>query len=389
MKIDEEFRDHIFRLDDQEYKGLEQSIIQEGCRDPLVVWKEEDILLDGHNRFEICNRHKLDYKIKVISLTGRSEALNWIDSNQVSRRNLTPDMLSVLRGRLYNRLKTSGHGSGSAGQNDPQNTAEKIAEQFGVSPATVKRDAAFALEVEASPGLKEALNSRESISKVRKALRTVELAEERQKMAEKGKDLTLPEKCRIEVGDIRTYVTAEQFDFIITDPPYPKEYLDLYEVLADKAQAWLKPGGLLIAMAGQSYLDEIIHRMSKSMQYYWTAAYMLPGQPTPLRQIQVNCSWKPLVMFKKYGEKYTGKIFGDVFTSDQNEKTDHKWQQSISGMKSIISSVCLPGQSIFDPFVGSGTTGLAALEHGCTFAGIDVDVENVAISKARILEVKP
>ena len=71
---------------------------------------------------------------------------------------------------------------------------------------------------------------------------------------------------------------------------------------------------------------------------------MLPGQPTPLRQRQVNTSWKPLLMYS-CGE-YHGKIFGDVFISSGSDKDFHEWGQSESGMYSIISQVCLPNQSI-------------------------------------------
>ena len=81
---------------------------------------------------------------------------------------------------------------------------------------------------------------------------------------------------------------------------------------------------------------------------------------------------------------YSGKIFGDVFKSDQNEKDLHKWGQSESGMFDIVSKICLPGQSILDPFCGSGTTLFAGLRHGCLFDGLDIDEQNVNISKGRL-----
>jgi site-specific DNA-methyltransferase (adenine-specific) len=98
--------------------------------------------------------------------------------------------------------------------------------------------------------------------------------------------------------------------------------------------------------------------------------------------VNVNTTWKPLLIFEN--EKYSGKIFGDVFKSDGNDKDFHKWGQSISGMCDIISKMCLPGQYILDPFCGAGTTGIAALKHGCLFDGIDKEGENVNISKARL-----
>jgi site-specific DNA-methyltransferase (adenine-specific) len=187
-------------------------------------------------------------------------------------------------------------------------------------------------------------------------------------------------------ADISTWIAPRQYDFIITDPPYPKEYLNLYETLAIKAKTWLKPGGLLVAMCGQSYLSEIFTMMTKHMTYYWTACYLTPHQPTPLRQRNVNTTWKPLLMFAN--GNYTGKIFGDVYKSDHNEKAMHDWQQSESGMLAIMKQLCFPGQYILDPFVGSGTTGIAALEHGCLFDGLDVDIESVNIAKGRLNDTK-
>jgi len=58
--IDREFHDLIPSLTSEELILLEESIIKEGCRDPLVIW--QDIILDGHNRYEICNRHCLPDK---------------------------------------------------------------------------------------------------------------------------------------------------------------------------------------------------------------------------------------------------------------------------------------------------------------------------------------
>ena len=116
-------------------------------------------------------------------------------------------------------------------------------------------------------------------------------------LAEKGNDI--PNKWNIECADIKTYQTNKQYDFIITDPPYPKEYLPLYETLAIRSKEWLKDNGLLIMMCGQSYIDEIYKMLDNQLIYYWTACYLTPGQPTPLRQRQVNTTWKPILIYSK------------------------------------------------------------------------------------------
>ncbi len=82
----------------------------------------------------------------------------------------------------------------------------------------------------------------------RKELRQEERQTKRNELADAGSRLSPRDRWHIEQGDIRNYQTSKQFDFIITDPPYPKEYLQLYEVLAQRAVEWLRPDGLLVAM---------------------------------------------------------------------------------------------------------------------------------------------
>ena len=95
MRIDSEFKVLIPQLSADEYGQLEKSIKNEGCRDPLVVWKEEDLLLDGHNRYVICNKFGVGYQVKEISLPDRLEAMIWIRKNQIGRRNLTDDQRAM------------------------------------------------------------------------------------------------------------------------------------------------------------------------------------------------------------------------------------------------------------------------------------------------------
>ena len=62
LKIDEEFRHLIRPLRHREFLQLEQNIINDGCRDPIVVW--HDTIVDGHNRYEICMRHSIPFDTK-------------------------------------------------------------------------------------------------------------------------------------------------------------------------------------------------------------------------------------------------------------------------------------------------------------------------------------
>jgi hypothetical protein len=149
LTIDPEFQTLIPSLSKEEYSGLEESIVSEGCRDALVAWN--GILVDGHNRFEICTKHHIQFRVVSKEFPDREGAIDWMCTNQLARRNLGPEMISYLRGKQYEIRKKrewSRHPVGD--QNDPlPKTAEKIAQEQHVSAPTVKRDADFAKAVDA------------------------------------------------------------------------------------------------------------------------------------------------------------------------------------------------------------------------------------------------
>ena len=153
--IDEEFRALLPQLDKETYARLEENLLENGCRDSLVLWG--DILVDGHNRFAICSKHNIPFNTINKEFTSREEALIWIISTQVARRNLTPIQLSHYRG-LHYRADKRIQGTNlqyfqenEKAQNEPFNfsTATRLAEQYHVSRNTIKRDAKVAQGIDA------------------------------------------------------------------------------------------------------------------------------------------------------------------------------------------------------------------------------------------------
>ena len=104
IQIDPEIANLCRTLTEQEQAQLEANLQAEGCRDPLVLWGE--VLLDGHNRHEICHRLGLEYDaVQVPVVASREDAINWVIANQLGRRNLNPEEASYLRGKRYNAEK--------------------------------------------------------------------------------------------------------------------------------------------------------------------------------------------------------------------------------------------------------------------------------------------
>jgi hypothetical protein len=203
----------------------------------------------------------------------------------------------------------------------------------------------------------------------------------------------LPEdgRTRLLTGDFRdAIIEPGSVDAIITDPPYPREYLPLYGDLAHKAAEWLKPGGSLLVMCGQSYLPDVLALLGSesALAYHWTLAYLTPGgQAVQLWPRKVNTFWKPVLWYVK-GE-YCGDWIGDVAKSapNDNDKRFHDWGQSESGMADLLERFTYPGQMICDPFCGGGTTGVVAAALRRRFIGIDTDTSAIATTNRRIAEV--
>jgi site-specific DNA-methyltransferase (adenine-specific) len=191
-------------------------------------------------------------------------------------------------------------------------------------------------------------------------------------------------------GDFRTVfddLVHGSIDVVLTDPPYAAEFLPLYDDLAEHATRWLKPGGLCAVMCGQSYLPVVIASLVRHLTYHWTIAYLTPGgQSVQVFPRKVNAFWKPVLLFCNGDEPHGVEWFGDVARSDvnDNDKRFHEWGQSESGMTDLLKRVSQPGQTIFDPFAGAATTGVAALANGRSFIGCDVDEATVTRARERL-----
>ena len=157
LTIDPEFQSLIPPLSDDERAQLEASLKAEGCRDALVAWKQNDTLtlVDGHNRYELCKRHGIEYKVIEREFESREDVIVWIVNNQLARRNLTQyardalvlkmsGLVEAIRSKAKANLVTStGGASPQPLQNfakpAPINTREKLAEISGSNRENIRK----------------------------------------------------------------------------------------------------------------------------------------------------------------------------------------------------------------------------------------------------------
>ena len=172
-------------------------------------------------------------------------------------------------------------------------------------------------------------------------------------------------------------------DCIITDPPYPIEFIECWTNLSRFAKRVLKENGFCIAYSGQMNLPEVINRMSENLTYYWTFAVYHEGLTQIVNGVNLICRWKPILIYQN-GRKKLSNTFQDYFISEAREKNEHDWQQSESGVSYLIEMFTNPGELIIDPFAGSGTTLIAAHKMGRNVKGAEIDETTYNIAKSKL-----
>lgn len=95
--IDNEFRDFLPPLTDNEYKQLEENLLRDGILNPLVVWKGQNVLVDGHARYEIARKHNLPFETTELDFDDRDDVMLWMFQNQCARHNLTTKEIAQMK----------------------------------------------------------------------------------------------------------------------------------------------------------------------------------------------------------------------------------------------------------------------------------------------------
>ena len=146
--IHDGLRAYIDPLTEHEFAALERSLLNEGCRDALVCWG--DVLIDGHNRYAICQRHQLPFKIiQNDHFQSIEDVQLWMIDNHLARRSVSDfqrGMLAlrkkeIIRARLPAPAQTAGEeqpdSATPATVLKPTQSRQEIARAAGISSNAV------------------------------------------------------------------------------------------------------------------------------------------------------------------------------------------------------------------------------------------------------------
>jgi len=221
-------------------------------------------------------------------------------------------------------------------------------------------------------------------------LRAERLATRRKAAAQKAQLETGDETYGVIHGDCQTVAQSLEpntVDLIFTDPPYHDETISLFADLGTIAARVLKPGGSLITYTPQHRLHHTIAMIEAAgLPFFWPLAEVHTGQKARMSYFGIVVHWKPLLWFVKGGSRLGDEVyrFVDDLVESRQEKDLHPWQQGLPEAEYYIDKLTHPGDLVFDPFCGGGTTAVAAAQLLRRWLTCDVDEAAVHLSRQRI-----
>ncbi len=192
-------------------------------------------------------------------------------------------------------------------------------------------------------------------------------------------------------GDARllsSSIPDNSIDLIFTDPPYPGQYLPLYEWLGKEAARVLKPGGFLLAYAGVYHKAQVMRSLSLELDYFWDFVSANLGNAPIMWQRKIISRHKSILAFVK-GKGLPRCNVVSLWSGSGEDKRFHVWGQDESTARYYIDCFSILGDMIWDPFCGGGTTLVACKVLNRNFIAYEIDPITADIARKRLEMVQP
>ncbi len=394
------------KLRDEEYAALEADIAKRGVMVAVEVDENGDTL-DGHHRIEIADRLGKPYKKIVRRFKTEAEKREHVIKVNLARRHMEPhEWGGLFKQLLKERGVKRGQASSEQKKREQSETVSDVSTELGVDDRTARNRMKSHDDYEKLPAKTKAdvRNKKTTIKKTKAAARRVKTAADESKAASKAKGK------KAKPWAVTGNQTVVQCDALITDPPYgildePWEPDKLEEFTREWAGRWCECGAGLVAIfwsqahlwSGRQWFDESLGGYSFQQLLVWHYA----NNKSPQSRQGFKRTWEPVFFYRKDGFdrdiKVGGGEWGKDLTdfdchvaavpqsnfNDENMK-QHAAQKPVSVMKWLINALTEPGHLVCDPFCGSGTTGIAAVQLGRRFHGVEISEEFREMAKGRI-----
>jgi DNA modification methylase len=419
MKILQELESLIPPLSNEEFKQLERNILEEGIREPLITWN--GILIDGHNRYRIAQEHDINYVTVEKEFENINRVKEWMIHNQFGRRNLSNYQRSVLALQLEDVFREKAKENQAiqfkgislkqiSAEVKPIETRQEIAKVANVSHDTIAK--VKKIQSNATPEVKEKLNT--GTMSINEAYKEIKKEENEQLKTQKAIEIiekVYENNTNIYNGDCIEYIKTikdKSIDCLITDPPYGVDIqFGAYDnQLSRKIENDGNIEDALILL--NEMLINVKSKLKEDAHIYIFCNWKIYPQFNQIIskhfQIKNLIIWDKLFMGMgdlkgNYSSSYEMIVFAggnrEFLTRPKNiiqcrfsDERFHNTQKPVELIKQLIDNSTNVNETIFDPFLGSGSTVVAAKEMKRNFIGCEIDEQNYKITLKRLEDGK-
>lgn len=392
-----------------EFINLKQSIKESNGNIIPILVNREGIIVDGHHRYRACKELGFEPNVEVKGFDDPLAEKEFVIEINVKRRQLNNFQLSMLayklediykerakirqlsklkdvKDKLLSPLTQFCANGNREEESEVGKVSEIVAKKTGLSSRTYEM--AKTIIKEGTEEQKNLLIQGKSSTSINREYNKIKKKKKKKELESAVPKIELPESCKLINNDFAiSQIPDNSIDLIFTDPPYGYEPLPIYEQLTKFANRVLKSGGSLVFLLGQIALDKVIKIFDNSdLKYWWILSVKHSGSSRRVHPRYVFAEWKPLLWYVK-GENGPFNVIdtmGDFIISKPPEKILHLWEQSTVEAEHIIKYLTVENQIVLDPMMGTGTTGLAALNLNRKFIGIEKNYDEFKIAEKRL-----
>jgi hypothetical protein len=396
VRINDVILEKRFRKDLGELDGLMESIRLLGLLQPIGITKQ-NVLVFGQRRLIACQmlgHEEIEARIvDVPTIIDGEYAENEIRkdftvSERVAIGKAIEDGIGERRGGLREKGVKPQNFARREGRVSGKETRSIAGGVAGFGNHETYRQAKIVVS-KGAPDLVEKVDSgKVSVSAAYKEIQREEKKREReQQIQEAASRYEEGESIKIICDDFFPWclenLEDDSVDLILTDPPYPKEFLHVWSQLAEVAARKLKPGGYLSTYSGQLYFNQVVRMLDEHLSYCWMVALHHTGPTQLIYPRNAVCTWKPILVYRKGEPGKFENTLVDSIADDYRDKDFHEWGQGESAVGYLMKTLSDPNDLVLDPCAGGGTTlsVAKALKRRCI--GIEIDPKYMDAIKSR------